>query len=54
MLIDSLKANPKLQVAVLQRPFDIEPAKSLKGGDLSVEDHQPRSFSLQLSRKIGS
>ena len=54
VLIDSLKANPKLQVAVLQRPFDIEPAKSLKGGDLAVEDHQPRSFSLQLSRKIGS
>ena len=54
VLVASLKANPKLQVAVLQRPFDIESAKSLKGGDITVEDHQPRSFALQLSRKIGS
>ena len=53
-LIESLKANPTLQLTILQRPFDIESAKSLKGGDITVEDSQPRSFSLQLSRKIGS
>jgi hypothetical protein len=51
-LVASLKANPKLQVAVLQRPFDIESAKSLKGDEISVENDQPRSFALQLSRKI--
>ena len=41
-------------VSVLQRPFDIESAKSLKGSDIADQDHQPRSFALQLSRKIGS
>ena len=54
VLVESLKANPKLQVSVLQRPFDIESAKSLKGSDIADQDHQPRSFALQLSRKIGS
>ena len=54
LLVESLKANPKLQVAVLQRPFDIESAKSLKGSDITVEDDQPRSFILQIIRKIGS
>jgi len=53
-LVESLKANPKLQVAVLQRPFDIESAKSLKGSDITVDRDKPRSFSLQIIRKIGS
>ena len=52
-LVESLKANPRLQVTVLQRPFDIEPAKSLKGDEITVEDERPRSFALQVSRKIG-
>ena len=52
--VELLKTNPKLQVTVLQRPFDIDSAKSLKGGDITLDDHQPRSFSLQLKRKIGS
>ena len=54
VLVESLKANSELQVNVLQRPFDIESAKSLKGSDTRIEDHQPRSFSLQVTRKIGS
>ncbi len=53
-LLDALKANPKLQVEVLQRPFDIESGKSLKGGDTTLEDNKPRSFSVQVVRKIGS
>lgn len=53
-LVEALKANPKLQVDVLQRPFDIESAKSLKGGDTTLEDNKPRSFSLQIIRKFGS
>lgn len=53
-LIDALKANPKLKVDVLQRPFDIESGKSLKGGDTTVEDNKPRSFILQITRKLGS
>jgi hypothetical protein len=54
VLVEALKANPKLQVEVLQRPFDIESGKSLKGGDTTLEDNKPRSFSLQVIRKIES
>ena len=51
---ETLKANPALQVEVLKRPFDVESGKALKGEDAMVEDNKPRSFSLQISRKIGS
>lgn len=54
MLVDALKANPKLQVVVLQSPFDIESGKSLKGSDTAVDDNRPRAFSLQIVRKLGS
>lgn len=50
--VDALKANPKLQVNVLQQPFDVEPGKALKGGDITLEDDKPRAFSIQISRKI--
>ena len=53
-LIDALKANPKLQVVVLQSPFDIESGKSLKGSDTAVDDNRPRAFSLQIVRKLES
>jgi len=53
-LVEALKANPKLQVNVLQRPFDIESGKSLKGGDTTTDDNKPHAFSLQVSRKLGS
>ena len=49
-----LKANPALQVDILKRPFDVESGKALKGEDTMVEDNKPRSFSVQISRKIGS
>ncbi|WP_301102177.1 hypothetical protein [Propionivibrio sp.] len=54
VLLEALKANPKLQVVVLQRPLDIESGKSLKGGDTTVEDNKPRTFSVQVIRKFGS
>lgn len=54
VLLEALKANPKLQIVVLQRPFDTESAKSLKSGSITVEDNKPRSFSLQVSRRVGS
>ena len=54
VLVESLKTNSKLQVDVLQRPFDIESGKALKGGDTTLEDNKPRSFALQISRKLGS
>lgn len=53
-LVDALKANPKLQINVLQQPFDIESGKSLKVGDTTVSEDKPRSFSIQISRKIES
>jgi hypothetical protein len=53
-LLEALKANPGLQIVVLQRPFEIESAKSLKGGDSTTEDHTPRSFAVQVIRKSGS
>ena len=53
-LLEALKANPALQVKVLQRPFDIESGKSLRGDDTTLENSTPRSFSLQIIRKLGS
>jgi len=50
----ALKANPKLQIDVLQRPFDIESGKALRGGDTTLEDNKPRSFAVQISRKLES
>lgn len=52
--LQALEANAQLKVDVLQRPFDIEPGKALKGGDLTLEDNQPRAFALQVTRRIGS
>lgn len=52
LFVEALKTNPELQIEILQRPFDIEPGKSLKGGDTTLEDNKPRSFSLQIVRKI--
>ena len=51
-LLEALQNNPLLQVDVLQRPFDIESGKSLKGTEITVEDNKPRSFALQITRKL--
>jgi hypothetical protein len=53
-LVDALESNPQLQVEVLQQPFDVESGKSLKGGDATVVDNQPRAFRLQIRRTSGS
>jgi hypothetical protein len=39
---------------VLQRPFDVESGKSLRGGDAGQDDDKPRGFGLLVTRKIGS
>ena len=49
-----LRANPALQVEILQQPFDIESGKPLRSGDPSSEGNPPRKFSLQIIRKIES
>ena len=51
-LLDALNAKPGLQVGVLQRPFDIESAKSLRGSDTTIADSSPRSFAVQITRKL--
>ena len=48
----TLRANPSLQVEILQRPVDIESGKALKGTDLEADDDKLRTFSLRLSRKL--
>lgn len=53
-LVDTLKAQPTLQVEVLQRPFDIESGKSLRGAETMPANGKPRTFSLQITRKLGS
>ncbi len=53
-LVEVLKRNPKLEVEVLQQPFDVESGKSLKGGDVHVEEKQPRSFKVRIRRAIES
>ena len=52
-LLGALEANPALRLSVVQRPFDIESAKLLKGGETTVEDGKPRAFALQITRKAG-
>jgi len=50
--VTALRANPALQVEILQQPFDIESGKPLRSGDTSPEGNQPRKFSLQITRRI--
>ncbi len=49
-----LQANPALRIDILKRPFDIEPGKTLKHEDTLIDDNKPRSFTVQITRKIGS
>ncbi len=50
----ALTTNPNLRVEVIKRPFDIESGKSLKSGDASPEDTQPRAFSVRVAGKFAS
>jgi hypothetical protein len=52
--VEQLSSNEELRVAILQQPFDIESGKALRSGDASPERNASRSFSLQVTRKIGS
>ncbi|HPP48230.1 MAG TPA: hypothetical protein PLF25_12115, partial [Accumulibacter sp.] len=46
--VAALKLNPKLEIEVLQQPFDIESAKPLKGGDAVLDARQTHAFKLQI------
>lgn len=50
--VESFKADTKLHVEILRKPFDIESGKSLRSGDTAPEENPSRSFSLQIIRKI--
>lgn len=52
MFVQALRNNPELQIEIIQRPFDIESAKVLKGGDTRIEDDAPRPFSVSITRKL--
>lgn len=50
--VEALKTTPGIQLDILKRPFDIEPSKALKDEDTTAEDNKPRSYSIQITRKI--
>ena len=52
--VEQLAANKALRVDILQQPFDIESGKALRSGDAALERNPLRTFSLQVTRKIGS
>lgn len=52
--VEQLAANKALRVDILQPPFDIESGKALRSGDAALERNTSRTFSLQVTRKIGS
>lgn len=47
-----LQTDPGLRVTVLQQPFDTESGRNLKGGNQEDENPQPRTFALQVARKL--
>ena len=48
--VDALRADPANTINVLQRPFDIESGRTLRGGDGQNEEAQPRQFSVEIIR----
>jgi hypothetical protein len=48
--VEALAADPANKIKVLQRPFDIESGRALRGGDGLDEEAQPRQFALEIVR----
>lgn len=48
--VDALRADPANTINVLQRPFDIESGRALRGGDGLDEEAQPRQFAVEIVR----
>lgn len=46
--ITTLKLNSRLEIEVLQQPFDIESVKSLKGGDAVLDARQTYAFKVLI------
>lgn len=52
--VHSLRANPGVDVEMLQRPFDVGPGHILKGGDGAEGTSQARAFAVRIIRKPAS
>lgn len=50
--VEALRADPANTVNVLQRPFDIESGRALRGGDGLDEEAQPRQFAVEIVRSV--
>lgn len=50
-LMTTLKSNAQLQVSVVHQPFDVAPAKPLKGSDAGLESATPRAFAIQIAHR---
>ncbi len=48
--VEALRHEPGVTVNIVQRPFDIESATSLRGGDGVDEEAKPRQFAVEIIR----
>ncbi len=51
-LVSALEANPDLHVEIVQRPFDLESGRLLKGGDAASERVPLAPFALRVERRV--
>ena len=47
-----LRETPDSEINILQQPFDMEPGRTLRGGDSEDETLKPRQFTVEIIRKI--
>jgi hypothetical protein len=50
--VDALRTDPAITINVVQRPFDIESGRALRGGDGQDEEAQPRQFAVEIIRSV--
>ena len=49
--VAALRANQSLEVKIIQRPFDIDSSKALKGAGETTVDSGKRPFALEITRR---
>ena len=49
---DLLRIDPDNRVLILQPPYDMEPERSLRGGDEAPGNRQPRTFAIEITRMV--
>jgi hypothetical protein len=50
--VELLRVDRDNDVGVLQQPIDIESGRALRGGDVDDENSRPRSYAVQIVRKL--